>query len=138
MEHKILSMNNEQQEEAQETKIPKGQGVIFIKTRMSDNKIHDLVTEMKAVAHATDVEVVDVIVDEFASSDIDRGYVTRLSDWMENSRVGIFFVKSITDITDDYEDLDKFIERAMYFGMIIVDFTDHAIIAPFLPEGDED
>lgn len=66
MDHKILKINNEQQqEEAKETKIPKGQGVIFIKTRMSDNKIHDLVSEMKAVAAATDVEVVDVIVDEF-------------------------------------------------------------------------
>lgn len=138
MDQKILSMNNEQQKEAQETKIPKGQGVIFIKTRMSDNKIHDLVAEMKAVAQATDVEVLDVIVDEFARSDIDRGYVTRLSDWMENSSVGVIFVKSITDITDDDEDLDKYIERAMYFGMIIVDFTDHAIIAPFLPEGDEE
>ena len=138
MEHKILSMNNELQKEAEETKIPKGQGVIFIKTRMSDNKIHDLVTEMKAVAEAADVEVVDVIVDEFASSDIDRDEVTRLSDWMENSRVGIIFVKSITDITDDDEDLDKFIERAMYFGMIIVDFSEHAVIAPYVPEGDEE
>lgn len=138
MEHKIFKMNNEQQEETQETKIPKGQGVIFIKTRMSDNKIHNLVSEMKAVAEATDVEVVDVIVDEFASSDIDRDEVTRLSDWMENSRVGIIFVKSITDITDDDEDLDKFIERAMYFGMIIVDFTEHAVIAPYAPEGDEE
>ncbi|WP_230398496.1 hypothetical protein [Novisyntrophococcus fermenticellae] len=45
MDHKILKINNEQQqEEAKETKIPKGQGVIFIKTRMSDNKIHDLVS----------------------------------------------------------------------------------------------
>lgn len=138
MEHKILSMNNELQKEAEETKIPKGQGVIFIKTRMSDNKIHDLVTEMKAVAEAADVEVVDVIVDEFASSDIDRDEVTRLSDWMENSRVGIIFVKSITDITDDDDDLNKFIERAMYFGMIIVDFTEHVVIAPYAPEGDEE
>ena len=138
MEHKILSMNNELQKEAEETKIPKGQGVIFIKTRMSDNKIHDLVTEMKAVAEAADVEVVDVIVDEFASSDIDRDEVTRLSDWMENSRVGIIFVKSITDITDDDDDLNKFIERAMYFGMIIVDFTEHVVIVPYAPEGDEE
>lgn len=138
MEHKILRMNKELQEEAKETKLPKGQGVIFIKTRMSDNKIHDLVSEMQEVADATDVEIVDVIVDEFASSDIDREDVTRLSEWIENSRVGIIFVKSITDITDDDEDLDKFIERAMFFGMIIVDFTEHAIIAPYVPEGDEE
>ena len=138
MEHKIYSMNREQQTEAKEPSMPKGQGVIFIKTRKSDDKIHDLVSEMKAVAAATDVEVVDVIVDELASSDVDRGYVGRLSDWMENSTVGIFFVKSITDITDDEDDLDKFIEKAMYYGMIIVDFTEHAIIAPYTPEGDEE
>lgn len=138
MEQKIFRMNNEQQAEAKETRVPKGHGVIFIKTRMSDNKIHDLVSEMKAVAEATNVDVVDVIVDEFASRDIDRDDISRLSDWMENSRVGIIFVKSITDITDDDEDLEKFIERAMYFGMIIVDFTDHAIIAPYVPEGDEE
>lgn len=34
MEHKIIKMNNKQQEEAKETRVPKGQGVIFIKTRM--------------------------------------------------------------------------------------------------------
>ncbi len=138
MEQKIIRMNDEHQTEAKDTRVPKGQGVIFIKTRVSDNKIHDLVSEMIAVAEATDVDVVDVIVDEFASSDIDRDEVSRLSDWIENSRVGIIFVKSITDITDDEEDLDKFIERAMYYGMIIVDFSEHAIIAPYLPEGDEE
>lgn len=137
MEHKILRMNEEQKQEESKNQ-PMGQGVIFIKTRMSDNKIHDLVSEMTAVAEATDVEVVDVIVDEFASHDIDRDEVSRLSDWIENSRVGIIFVKSLTDITDDDEDLDKFIEKAMYFGMIIVDFTEHAIIAPYVPEDDED
>ena len=138
MEQKIFRMNNEQQAEAKETRVPKGQGVIFIKTRMSDNKIHDLVSEMTAVAEATDVEVVDVIVDEFASCDIDRDDVSRLSDWIENSRVGVIFVKSLTDITDDDEDLDKFIERAMYFGMIIVEFTEHVVIVPYAPEGDEE
>ena len=137
MEHKILRMNEEQKQEESKNQ-PMGQGVIFIKTRMSDNKIHDLVSVMTAVAEATDVEVVDVIVDEFASHDIDRDEVSRLSDWIENSRVGIIFVKSLTDITDDDEDLDKFIEKAMYFGMIIVDFTEHAIIAPYVPEHDED
>lgn len=138
MEHKIYSMNKEQQTEAKEQGMPKGQGVIFIKTRKSEDKIHDLVSEMKAVAAATDVEVVDVILDEYASCDVDRGYVGRLSDWMENSPVGIIFVKSITDITDDEDDLDKFIDKAMYYGMIIVDFTEHAIIAPYVPEDDEE
>lgn len=138
MDNKIFSMNREQQEAAQESRIPRGQGVIFIKTRMSDDKIHDLVAEMKEVAAATDVEIMDVVVDEYASNDVDRGYVTRLSDWIENSPVGIIFVKSITDITDDEADLDKFIEKAMYYGMIIVDFTEQAIIAPYLPEDDEE
>lgn len=138
MKHKILRMKNEQQAEAKETRVPKGQGVIFIKTRRSDDKIHVLVAEMLEVADATDVEMVDIIVDELAGGDIDRESVDRLSDWIENSGVGIIFVKSITDLSNDVDDLDKFIEKAMYFGMIIVDFTDHAIIAPYLPEGDEE
>ena len=138
MEHKILRMKNEQQAEAKEPRVPKGQGVIFIKSRMSDDKIHALVAEMLEVADATDVEVVDIIVDEFAGGDIDRESVDRLSDWIENSGVGIIFVKSITDISNDADDLDKFIENAMYIGMMIVDFTEKAIIAPYLPEGDEE
>ena len=137
MEHKILRMNNEQQAEPKETRIPKGQGVIFIKTRMSDDKIHALVAEMLEVADATDVEIVDIIVDKLSGGDIDRESVDRLSDWIENSGVGIIFVKSITDISNDADDLDKFIENAMYLGMMIVDFTEKAIIAPYLPEGDE-
>ena len=137
MEHKILRMKNEQQAEAKETRVPKGQGVIFIKTRRSDDKIHVLVTEMLEVADATGVEMVDIIVDELAGGDIDRESVDRLSDWIENSGVGIIFVKSITDLSNDVDDLDKFIEKAMYFGMIIVDFTEQVIIAPYLPEGDE-
>ena len=82
--------------------------------------------------------MVDIIVDELAGGDIDRESVDRLSDWIENSGVGIIFVKSITDLSNDVDDLDKFIEKAMYFGMIIVDFTEKAIIAPYLPEGDEE
>lgn len=131
-------MNNEQQAEPKETRIPKGQGVIFIKTRMSDDKIHALVAEMLEVADATDVEIVDIIVDKLSGGDIDRESVDRLSDWIENSGVGIIFVKSITDISNDADDLDKFIENAMYLGMMIVDFTEKAIIAPYLPEGDEE
>ena len=131
MEHKILRMNNEQQAQAKETRVPKGQGVIFIKTRMSDDKIHALVAEMLEVAEATDVEVIDIIVDELAGGDIDRESVDRLSDWIENSGVGIIFVKSITDISNDVDDLDKFIGKAMYFGMIIMDFSENVIISPF-------
>jgi type 1 glutamine amidotransferase len=131
MEHKILRMNNEQQAQAKETRVPKGQGVIFIKTRMSDDKIHALVAEMLEVAEATDVEVIDIIVDELAGGDIDRESVDRLSDWIENSGVGIIFVKSITDISNDADDLDKFIGKAMYFGMIIMDFSENVIISPF-------
>ena len=131
MEHKILKMNNEQQAEPKETRVPKGQGVIFIKTRMSDDKIHALVAEMLEIAEATEVEVVDIIVDELAGGDIDRESVDRLSDWIENSGVGIIFVKSITDISYDEDDLDKFIGKAMYFGMIIMDFSENVIISPF-------
>lgn len=138
MEHKLWSINNEQQAGTNEVQAPKAQGVIFIKTRMSDDKIHALVTEMQVVADASDVEVVDVIVDECAGGDIDRESVDRLSYWIENSGVAIIFVKSLSDISIDEDDLDKFIKKVMYLGIKIVDFTEHAIIAPYVSVGDDE
>ena len=134
MEHKIISMNKEQKQE--ETKgQPIGQGVIFIKTRMSDDKIHEMVSQMQHFADITDLRIMDVIIDEYASDDIDRDEVTRLCDWIESSGAGVIFVNSIYDITTDCDDLDKFIERAMYFGMIIVDFTAQEVIVPYREGG---
>lgn len=48
---------------------------------------NDIVKTLEEMEKATDDEVVDAILDEFTSCDIDRDYIGRLSAWMENSGV---------------------------------------------------
>ena len=107
-----------------------GQGVIFVKTRKSDDKIWNMTEALVAFAEATDVEVVDVIVDESCGCDIDRDEIDRLSEWIENSQVGIIFLQSLEDITRDLDGLEKFLERSAKYGMIIVDLSTHAVLLP--------
>lgn len=70
-----------------------GKGVIFIESRKSDDKIHNMVSNICAYAEERDVEIVDIIVDESCGLDIDRSEVDRLWDWIENSSVGIIYLK---------------------------------------------
>ena len=107
-----------------------GKGVIFIKSRKSDDKIHNMVFNIRVHAEERDVDIVDIIVDESSGLDIDRSEVDRLWDWIENSPVGIIYLKSIFDITSDEDDLDKFFARAEYYGMILVDMEAHVAFVP--------
>lgn len=107
-----------------------GKGIIFIKSRKSDDKIHNMVFNIRVHAEERDVDIVDIIVDESSGLDIDRSEVDRLWDWIENSPVGIIYLKSIFDITSDEDDLDKFFARAEYYGMILVDMEAHVAFVP--------
>jgi len=114
-----------------EEQMPLGLGVIFIKSRKSDDKIWQEIDEMKALANSTYVEIADVIVDESSGLDIDREEIDLLSDWIENSPVGILIIQSIYDISKDSDDLKKFLERAERFQMIIVDMKTNHVISSF-------
>ena len=99
MKNKSINQNTNQNynqnmknEELQE---PTGEGVIFIKSRKSDDKIHNMVSNIRTHAEEKDVEIVDIIVDESSGLDVDRSEVDRLWDWIENSPVGIIYLKSI-------------------------------------------
>ena len=109
---------------------PTGKGVIFIKSRKSDDKIHNMVSNICAHAKERDVEIVDIIVDESSGLDVDRSEVDRLWDWIENSPVGIIYFKSIFDITSDEDDLEKFFARAGYYGMILIDMEAQVAFVP--------
>lgn len=123
---------------SEEEQMPLGLGVIFIKSRKSDDKIWQAIDEMKALASSTYVEIADVIVDESSGLDIDREEIDLLSDWIENSPVGILILQSIYDISKDPDDLDKFLERAERFHMIIVDVKANRVISPFEESEDEE
>lgn len=134
MNNKLFSQNTNQsfsqkikQQALQE---PTGKGVIFIKSRKSDDKIHNMVSNICNHAEERDVEIVDIIVDESSGFDVDRSEVDRLWNWIENSPVGIIFLKSILDITSDEDDLEKFFARAEYYGMILVDMEAHVAFVP--------
>lgn len=134
MKNKLFNQNTNQNfnqnmknEELQE---PTGKGVIFIKSRKSDDKIHNMVSNIRTHAEERDVEIVDIIVDESSGLDVDRSEVDRLWDWIENSSVGIIYLKSIFDITSDEDDLEKFFARAEYYGMILVDMEAHVAFIP--------
>lgn len=86
--------------------------------------------ELLDFAEATDVEVVDVIVDESCSCDIDRAEIDRHCEWIQNSPVGIIFLQSLEEITRDLDDLEKFLDRVAKYGMIIVDLSSNAVLLP--------
>ena len=113
---------------------PIGLGVVFVKTRKADDKIWELTEAMVAFAEATDVEVVDVIVDESSGCDIDREEIDLICDWIENSPVGIIFVPAINHLTRDQDDLDKFLNKAARHGMIIVDVEAETVMLPLFDE----
>ena len=134
MKNKLFNQNTNQnfnqkikQQVLQE---PTGKGVIFIKSRKSEDKIHNMVSNIRTHAEEKDVEIVDIIVDESSGLDVDRSEVDRLWDWIENSPVGIIYVKSIFDITSDEDDLEKFFARAECYGMILVDMEAHVAFVP--------
>lgn len=114
-----------------EEQLQLGLGVIFIKSRKADDKIWQAIDEMKSLADSTYVEVADVIVDESSGLDIDREEIDLLCDWIENSPVGIIILQSIYDISKDPDDLEKFLEKAESYQMIIVDMKANRVISPF-------
>ncbi|MGB4657827.1 MAG: recombinase family protein [Mobilitalea sp.] len=118
----------------EEREQPTGLGVVFVKTRKADDKIWELTEAMVAFAEATDVQVVDVIVDESSGCDIDREEIDLICDWIENSPIGIIFVQAINHITRDQEDLDKFLNKAARYGMIIVDIEAETVMLPRFDE----
>lgn len=130
MKNRIFNQNTNQDMNQKTRQEPIGKGVIFIKSRKSDDKIHNVAASMRNHAEERDVEIVDIIVDESCGLNVDRIAVDRLWDWIENSAVGVIFFNSIFDITCDEDDLDKFLSRAEYYGMILVDMEAQVVIMP--------
>lgn len=64
-------LENKSFESSNDEQMHLGLGVIFIKSRKSDDKIWGEIDEMKALAESTYIEVVDVIVDESSGCDVD-------------------------------------------------------------------
>lgn len=102
----------------------------LIKSRKADAKIMKMAESMYSLAEAMDVELLDVVVDETADTDIDREEITAVCSLIEKADVSILIVQSLDHLTDDEEDLDKFMSRASDEGIAVVDMENKVIIIP--------
>lgn len=102
----------------------------LIKSRKSDAKIMKMAESMYSLAEAMDVELLDVVVDETANTDIDREEITAVCSLIEKADVSILILQSLDHLTDDEEDLDKFMSRVSDKGIAVVDMENKVIIIP--------
>lgn len=102
----------------------------LIKSRKADAKIMKMAESMYSLAEAMDVELLDVVVDETADTDIDREEITAVCSLIEKADISILIVQSLDHLTDDEEDLDKFMSRASDEGIVVVDMENKVIIIP--------
>ena len=119
-------MNNIKEQKKEEVE----KAVGFIKSRKSNDKIMAMADKMYALAVTVGVELVDVIVDETGSTDIDRKDVTTLCQLMEKRNVAFAFLQSIVHVTHDYDDYEKFADRAEGLGVVLVDMEERIIFLP--------
>ncbi len=95
-------------------------GIAFIKTRAADYKIKKVIEAFEKLSMTMEVELADVIVDSSASRDIDRKEIDIIYEWIENAGIQLLIVGELSDITDDKDDLEKFIGDLCEKGMAIL------------------
>lgn len=87
-------------------------GVGFIKSRKSESKVMEMGEEMIAAAQEQGLKIIEVIVDDTSGMDADRNFIDKLTLWMEKDYITAIVVRNIFDITNDIEDLKKFMRIA--------------------------
>ena len=87
-------------------------GIIFMKSRKSEQKIKWLVAEMIAAAQEAGIRIVEVFVDRTEDFDFDREQLDTIMARMENGEVQTVIVKSIYDISRCKDDIQTFLQWA--------------------------
>lgn len=87
-------------------------GVGFIKSRKSESKVMDMREEMIAAVQEKGLKILEIIVDDTSGIDVDRPSVDKLTTWMEKEYITAIVVRNIFDITNDLDDLRKFMCKA--------------------------
>ena len=87
-------------------------GVGFIKSRKTESKVMDMGEEMIAAVQEKGLKILEIIVDDTSGIDVDRPSVDRLTAWMEKDYITAIVVRNIFDITNDLDDLRKFMCKA--------------------------
>ena len=87
-------------------------GIIFMKSRKSEQKIKWLAAEMIAAAQEAGIHIVEVFVDRTEDFDFDREQLDPIMTRMENGEVQTVIVKSIYDISRCKDDIQTFLQWA--------------------------
>ena len=87
-------------------------GIIFMKSRKSEQKIKWLAAEMIAAAQEAGIHIVEAFVDRTEDFDFDREQLDPIMTRMENGEVQTVIVKSIYDIIRCKDDIQTFLQWA--------------------------
>lgn len=87
-------------------------GIIFMKSRKSEQKIKWMAAEMIAAAQEAGIHIVEAFVDRTEDFDFDREQLDPIMTRMENGEVQTVIVKSIYDISRCKDDIQTFLQWA--------------------------
>ena len=97
-------------------------GIIFMKSRKSEQKIKWLAAEMIVAAQEAGIHIVEVFVDRTEDFDFDREQLDPIMKWMENGEVQTAIVKSIYDISRCKDDIRTFLQWAAEKDVEIISY----------------
>ena len=97
-------------------------GIIFMKSRKSEQKIKWLAAEMIAAAQEAGIHIVEVFVDRTEDFDFDREQLDPIMKRMENGEVQTVIVKSIYDISRCKDDIRTFLQWAAEKDVEIISY----------------
>ena len=97
-------------------------GIIFMKSRKSEQKIKWLAAEMIAAAQEAGIHIVEAFVDRTEDFDFDREQLDPIMTRMENGEVQTVIVKSIYDISRCKDDIQTFLQWAAEKDVEIISY----------------
>ena len=97
-------------------------GIIFMKSRKSEQKIKWLAAEMIAAAQEAGIHIVEAFVDRTEDFDFDREQLDPSMTRMESGEVQTVIVKSIYDISRCKDDIQTFLQWAAEKDVEIISY----------------
>ena len=97
-------------------------GIIFMKSRKSEQKIKWMAAEMIAAAQEAGIHIVEVFADRTEDFDFDREQLDPIMKRMENGEVQTVIVKSIYDISRCKDDIQTFLQWAAEKDVEIISY----------------
>ena len=94
-------------------------GVGFIKSRKSEGRVMDMAVEMIERAERMHLTITNVIVDRSSGMDIDRKKIDELVAAMEKESVDAIMIRSLTEISNNRDDIKVFLDIADKCGVSV-------------------